>query len=244
MAKETPGKVMVGYCFGQSTITPQWARCYNKVLMRDAATKRRIIGELAHEASGAHVPSARSSIVAEFLSHPAKPEWLWFVDTDATFGDDVLERLLATADPKTRPIVGALAFGVRIVKDDKGREMFNSVGAAPMELFPTLYLYNEDGTSSTVFGYPRDQVVQCHATGAHCLLIHRSVVADERWQDGHPLPFFRTSVWNGAEVSEDRFFCMKAGSLGFPIHVDTAIKTGHVKTFVADEDMYLPGVPS
>ena len=241
MARQTPGKVLVGYCFAQQTITPQWQRAYTRVLIRDAATSRRIIGELAHEASGAHVPSARSSIVAEFLAHPAKPEWLWIVDTDATFADDVLERLLATADPEKRPIVGALAFGVRIVKDDKGREMFNSVGAAALELFPTIYIYGDDGTQ-TVYGYPRDSVVQCHATGAHCLLIHRTVLADERWVDGHPLPYFRTSVANGAEVSEDQFFCMKAGSLGYPVHVDTSIKTGHVKTFVADEDMYLAGV--
>lgn len=244
MAKSTPGKVMVGYCFGQSTITPQWQRAYLQVLMRDAATTRRIVGQAAHEASGAHVPSARSSIAAEFLAHPAKPEWLWFVDTDATFADDVLDRLMATAHQKDRPIVGALAFGVRIAKDDTGREVVNSVGACGLELFPTIYLYNDDGTTSTVFGYPRNQVVQCHATGAHCLLIHRTVLADPRWVDGHPLPYFRTAVINGSEVSEDQFFCMKAGSLGYPVHVDTSIKTGHVKTFVADEDMYLAGVPT
>lgn len=243
MGRQTPGKVMVGYCFGQTTITPQWQRAYTMVLVRDAATSRRIVGQAAHEASGAHVPSARSSIVAEFLAHPAKPDWLWFIDTDATFADDVLDRLLATADPKERPIVGALAFGVRVAKDAKGRERFNKVGAAVLELFPTIYLYNDEGTA-TVYGYPKDTVVQCHATGAHCLLIHRSVLADPRWIDGHPLPYFRTAVANGGEVSEDQFFCMKAGSLGYPIHVDTSIKTGHVKTFVADEDMYQAGVPA
>lgn len=241
MPKETPGKVAVGYCFAQSTITPQWQRSYTRVLMRDAATKRRIIGEFAHEASGAHVPSARSSIVAEFLAHPARPDWLWIVDTDATFADDTLERLLAAADPKERPIVGALAFGVRIAKDDMGREIVNGVGACGLELFPTIYIYDEAGTSQTVYAYPRNQIVQCHATGAHCLLVHRSVLVDERWQDGHPLPYFRTAVADGQEVSEDRFFCMKAGSMGYPVHVDTSIKTGHVKTFVADEDMYLAG---
>ena len=108
-----------------------------------------------------------------------------------------------------------------------------------LELFPTIYVY-KDNETVCVANYPRDQVVQCHATGAHCLLIHRTVVADERWlADGHPLPWFRTAVAHGEEVSEDQFFCMKAGSLGFPVHVDTSIKTGHVKTFVADESFYL-----
>lgn len=233
------GKVIVGFCYGQSTMTPQWRRCLNFVMMRDATRSRRIVGELAHEVSGVHIPTARCSIVRTFLEHPAKPDWLWIVDTDATFADDVLDRLLASADPKERPIVGALAFGVRPTKDAKGADIVNPVGAWVPQLFPTIYVYTEEGTGC-VENYPRDTIVQCHATGAHCLLVHRSVLADPRWQqDGHPLPWFRTSVRNGAEVSEDQFFCMKAGAFGYPVHVDTSIKTGHVKTFVADEDLFL-----
>lgn len=239
MPKPTPGKVAVGYCYAQSTITPQWQRSYRLVLMRDAGGPRRIVGEFAHEVSGTHIPTARSQIVREFLNHPAKPEWLWLVDTDATFADDCLERLIASADPVERPIVGALAFGVRHAKDSNDRVIYNAVGAAQIELFPTIYVY-KDNETVCVGNYPQDQVVQCHATGAHCLLIHRLVLSDERWlTDGHPLPWFRTAVANGEEVGEDQFFCMKAGSLGYPVHVDTAIKTGHVKTFVADESMYL-----
>lgn len=235
------GRVLVGFCYGQSTITPQWRKCYTHVTLRDAATKRRIVGELAHEASGAHVPTARTSIVREFLDHPAKPEWLWLVDTDATFADDVLERLLAVADPKERPIVGALAFGVRPFKDAAGNDLFNDVYATPLQLFPTIYVMDPDTTDMVcVYGYPQNEVVRCHATGAHCMVIHRSVLADQRWlEDGHPLPWFRMAVRNGREVSEDQFFCLRAGALGFPIHVDTSVKTGHVKTFVADEDFYL-----
>ena len=239
MASKTPAKVAVGYCYGQSTITPQWQQAYTMVLMRDAATHRRIVGQFAHEVSGTHIPTARSQIVREFLNHPAKPDWLWMIDTDATFADDILERLIASADPEKRPIVGALAFGVRLVKNTEGRVDYNTVGAAPIELFPTIYVY-KDNETVCVANYPRDQVVQCHATGAHCLLIHRTVLSNPRWvQDGHPLPYFRVAVANGEEVSEDQFFCMKAGSLGYPVHVDTAAKTGHVKTFIADESMYL-----
>lgn len=236
------GKVVVGFCYAQSTVTPQWRKSYTAVLMRDAVQRRRVVGELAHEVSGAHIPSARCQIVAEFLAHPAKPEWLWLVDTDASFDDDVLERLIGSADRVSRPIMGALAFGVRPMKDDDGHEMFNGVGACPLELFPTIYVYDGDATGC-VYAYPRDQVVPCHATGAHCLLIHRSVLADRRWtEDGHPLPWFRMAVRAGKEVSEDQFFCMKAGSFGYPVHVDTSIKTGHVKTFIADEDLFFAQV--
>lgn len=229
------GKVAVGFCYSQNTQTPQWRRSYTFALMR---SQGRIVGEFARETSGVHLPRGRCEIVRDFLAHPAQPEWLWMIDTDATFADDALERLIASADPKARPIVGALAFGVRPVMDDD-KPILNGCGAGPLELFPTIFLYGEEGTGC-VYAYPRDQVVHCHATGAHCLLMHRSVLADPRWtQDGHPQPWFRSSVWAGNEVSEDHFFCIKAGSFGYPIHVDTSVKTGHVKTFVADEDLYL-----
>jgi hypothetical protein len=177
--------------------------------------------------------------VRSFLDHPGNPEWLWMVDTDATFADDVLEQLLTAADAKTAPIVGALAFGIRGAKDAAGGVVQNSVGAIPLELFPTLYIWDDEGTKALRL-YPPNQLVQVNATGAHCMLIHRSVLDVAGWtEDGHPLPWFRVGVRHGQEVSEDQFFCIKAQALGFPIHVHTGIKTGHVKTFVADEDLYL-----
>jgi len=197
------------------------------------------VGEAAHEASGVHVPTARCRIVKNFLEHPAKPDWLWLIDTDATFADDVLDRLIESAHAIDRPIVGALAFGVRGVKDANGDTLINDVGASPLELFPTMYVWDDKGTIC-VKNYPPNQVVQVNATGAHCILIHRRVLEDPAWtEDEHPLPWFRVAVRHGQEVSEDQFFCIKAQALGYPVHVDTGIKTGHVKTFVADEDLYL-----
>jgi hypothetical protein len=105
--------VMVGFVYGQSTYTPQFGHSLEHVLARDFATNRRIVGRLSRETSGVHVPDGRCKIVADFLNHPAKPEWLWMVDSDATFADDVLEQLIAAAHPTDRPIVGALAFGVK-----------------------------------------------------------------------------------------------------------------------------------
>jgi hypothetical protein len=236
------GKVAIGFCYGQGTFTPQFASSYRMVLARDAATRRRLVNEFGHEASGVHVPTARCRIVKSFLESKQRPEWLWMVDTDATFSDGILEQLIKSADPKERPIVGALAFGVRGVKGADGEPLRNEVGASPLELFPTLYVWDDKGTQA-IRQYPLNEVIQVNATGAHCLLIHRSVLEDPRWTyDGHPLPWFRTGVRLGQEVSEDQFFCIKAQTFGYPIHVDTAAKTGHVKTFIADEDLYLAQV--
>lgn len=208
------------------------------VLMRDARTAQHVVGELDKESS-ANISTARCEIVREFLAHPARPEWLWMIDSDMTFGDGILERLLATAHPVDRPIVGGLCFGVRPLKVD-GVERLNACLATELELFPTVYTLDADGRMLHWAGYPQDSVVQVSSTGAACLLVHRSMLADGRWlADGHPLPWFRESVLHGKVCSEDHFFCIKAGSFGFPVHLDTAAKTGHVKSFVADEDLYL-----
>lgn len=208
------------------------------VLMRDAGTTRRVLGELDRE-STANIATARCQIVRDFLTHPARPEWLWMVDSDMTFGDGILDRLVATGHRRDRPIVGGLCFGVRPAKID-GQERFNECLATPLELFPTIYGLDDDGHMLHYSGYPRDAVIRVGSTGAACLLINRSVLADKRWTaDGHPQPWFRETVLHGEVCSEDHFFCLRAGSFGYPVHLDTAAKTGHVKTFVADEDLYL-----
>lgn len=230
--------VAVGFCYGQTSQTPQWSHSYRMVLVREAAGRKRIVAEIGREASGVHIPDARCQIVREFLKLK-RPEWLWMMDTDATFADDILDQLLHSADSVKRPILGALAFGVRLAKDAQGNDIRNGCGASPLELFPTLYIYDGAGTIHLT-EYPKDEIVQVSATGAHCMVIHRNVLKDPRWvEDGHPLPWYRIAVRDGQTVSEDQFFCIRAQSFGYPIHVDTGIKTGHVKTFIADESLYL-----
>lgn len=232
------GKVVVGFIHPAAAIAPQFSRSLRQVFVRDAYSARNIVGEIDHESS-ANVSSARNDIVRFFLDHPARPDWLWMVDSDMTFADDILERLLQTADRKERPIVGGLCFGVRPRRVD-GVEYFNACLGTELELFPTIYTLDAEGAMLHWAGYPLDSVVQVSSTGAACLLVHRQVLADSRWQaDGHPFPWFRESVLHGKPCSEDHFFCIKAGSLGFPIFLDTAAKTGHVKSFIADEDRYL-----
>jgi hypothetical protein len=229
---------VVAFCHRSDAIAPQFRRSLTMLLVRDAVRSRHILGEIDKESS-ANISTARCEIVGEFLENPDRPEWLWMVDSDMTFAPDILDQLLKTADPETHPIVGGLCFGVRPAKFN-GKEEFNGCGATPLELFPTIYTMDESGAMLHHATYPQDSVMRVTSTGAACLLVHRSVLADERWKaDGHPLPWFRESVLHGKVCSEDHFFCIKAGSLGYPVHLDTAAKTGHVKTFIADEDLFL-----
>jgi len=239
--QESNGLVFIAYNFAQTTYTPQFGKSLLDLCMKDAYTTKRIVDYAHHEISGAHIPKGRNDNVRDFLDHPDKPEWLWMIDTDASFAIDTLDQLLASAYPKTRPIVGALAFGVSVPRGDDKKFVTNEVGGSDLMLYPTVYLLDDESKWRIVFDYPRNTLVPVNATGLHCMLIHRSVLADHRWDAKNAEnihPWFRMVKMNGADVSEDFFFCMKAQSMAYPVLVNTAIKTGHVKTFIADEDEY------
>lgn len=224
--------VAIGFCHAPNTITGEWRNSYTQLLQRDAYTYRRIVAEHYNVTGGTGIPRSRCTIVKEFLEAEHQADWLFFIDTDASFDSDVLDVLLDAADEKDRPIMGGLAFKINYLQP-------NAVGARGFYLEPTIYRY-QDGKYLTMLKYPIDSIVQVSATGCHCLLIHRSVLADPRWlEDNHPHPWFRMFFRDGYENSEDFFFCEKAIELGYPIFVSTKAKTGHVKSIVLDEDLYL-----
>jgi hypothetical protein len=238
--------VCVGFCHPHGTTQPLFQRCLRGVyayewLGRGARGQQiRLIDEFDHEASSIHVPDARCTIVQNFLAHPLEPEWLWMVDDDATFAPNILDRFMEVAHADERPIVGALAYGVHPKLDDDGHEQFNQQLGADWELFPTIYVPNDEGTGTGMWmDYPRDQLFPAVSTGCHCFVVHRRVLADPRWtEEPHPLPWFHVQYTRDRVISEDQFFFLKAGALGYPLHIDTRIKTGHIKSYVAEEDLY------
>lgn len=176
--------------------------------------------------SGGNISNARNMMVDRFLAGTA--DWLWIVDTDMTFGHDVVRKLLQQADRTTRPIVGALCYGVRALESD---ELF----VTRVEVFPTAYFvecHDDTVRVHNVVNLPDVGLTQVHATGAASLLVHRDVFT--KFPD-HAMRWFRESVIGDQPVGEDVTFCLQAGSLGFPVFVDTRIKMGHCKTFVVTE---------
>lgn len=162
----------------------------------------------------------------------SEAEWLLFIDSDMGFDPDAVDALLAAANPDTRPIVGALCFGMRKEELD-GRGGFRSVP------FPTIYDFRtlESGDPGFVprYDYSPDSVVQCSGTGAAFLLIHRSAlerIAPSGWFD-------RAKLTEDSEtMGEDLSFCLRAGAAGVPIFVHTGVRTTHLKPVWVDEDFY------
>ena len=231
-AKTRPATVAVGYCSGHETMTTEFVASYMRLAQRDARGPQRIVAEHSQVVGGTSIPDARCNIVRAFLAGPYA-DYLWFVDSDATFAPDILEHLLAVADPVERPIVGGLAFRTSYGPAD-------DVLVRPIEVEPMVYIQHE-GSYHPIRKYPIDRAFQVDGLPTHCLLIHRSVLEDPRWmEDGHHQPWFRMDVREkGGGLSEDLYFCREAKRMGYPIWVNAKAKTGHVKWMVVDEAMYL-----
>ena len=239
-----PG-LIVGYVH-PLVVHARFHNALSAMVDHDRANSGHIVGEVAL-LSGPRIAEARCQVVDAFIDHPMKPEWLLMLDSDMVFLPTLVDELMAVADPEAAPIVGGLCFA----------------GVHGHKIFPTVYrAWNEDDghlAVEPVDEYPRDSLVRVGATGAACILIHRSVFAvmkrpspkaGERFDPAihgwgtlpngneNPYPWFAEggTTSKGVPLGEDVGFCRRAMMLGIPIYVNTAIKLGHSKEWVIRED--------
>jgi GT2 family glycosyltransferase len=233
-------KVMLGYlhpgheqhCFAASL---------RELMFYDAAHGQHIVshayGVAPKETGAAHINAGRNTL-ASMLLNQQEAGWLLMIDADMGFAPDTVERLLDAADAIDRPIVGGLAFAQ---KSDGIGAMY----ARRYRMCPTIYRMYETETEVgfvPVFDYPRDQLVEVDATGAACILIHRSVL-EKITRESPGRPFDQVSIAKGStgrtDFGEDLSFCIRARAAGASIHVDTSVKTTHDKGAVfLDEETY------
>lgn len=163
---------------------------------------------------GSQLVQQRNTAVANFLATDL--EWLFLVDSDMTFSPMALDWLLDVADPSSAPIVG----GITVSYDPRSRAVM-----------PTMYRRGVDGDLHPVVEWQPGEVVEVDATGAACVVVHRSVfeaVAAEGFSVEFPwFDLGRTGRLGG--TGEDLEFFRRVRSLGIPIHVHTGVPFGHLK---------------
>jgi len=214
-----------------------FAESLTDLLLYDLSNSQRIVshahGKMGKECGSGGIVAGRNAVTKAFLDESAA-EWLFCIDSDMGFAADTVDRLIESAHPTERPVVGGLCFAMKT----DGRASFYGIR---YRATPTLYEF-ADLTDRVgfvpQFDYPRDQVVKVAATGAACVLIHRTAVEAVRDRYG--------DVWwdtikhpTGTTFSEDLSFCVRVAGCDLPLHVDTSVKTTHDKgsTFL-DEEFY------
>lgn len=191
-------------------------------------------GGFISQTSSANISGARNSICLEFLTQHSAP-WLLMLDTDMTFQPDLVEALLQEADEDKAPIVGGLCFSM----DNEGK------------LFPTLYDVIGSEESPEFVRYHEwqpESMMQVFATGAACLLIHRSALRairdyrdpehPERFGFSQAFPWFQETDFYGRVMGEDITFCLRAGRAGLPVYVNTSVQLGHIKQFELNLELF------
>lgn len=209
-----------------------------RLVAYDAASEGRIVstgGPFMISCDAGGLVEARNTGVQRFLDE-TDHEWLWFIDTDMGFQPDVVDRLVAAADPVDRPVVGGLCFGLREVA-------YDGYGGRRVMPVPTLYMPAKSTQGhvgfTNRFEYPSDTLLQVAGTGAACLLIHRTVLEKLRAEHGDGW-FDRVRYGDGVPISEDLSFCARLAMAGVPLFVHTGVKTTHHKQFWVSDDDYTP----
>jgi len=229
-------KVVISYLH-PGLVHGAFMECVVDLLVYDTAFHKRIVqggGRLATQA-GANLSGPRNGLVRKFLEY-GKADWLLMLDSDMTFKPNLVEALLEFADPEQAPIVGGLCFGF----DDKGDIQPTLFGLMGDEAHPQVIRYHE---------WPVEAMFQVAATGAACLLMHKSALQAMR-DFQHParpgkrgfndaFPWFQELEHDGTPVSEDIAFCWRAGLVGIPVYVNTAVQLGHIKDRELTMDAYL-----
>ena len=235
-----PGSVLLGYLH-EPTFTVNFVQSLEALRSWDAS-HNQLLGQFATmkcEAGG--IPEGRDRLVDALLSSDC--EWLFMVDSDMGFAPDTLDRLLDAAASGSKPVVGALCFAWREAATD-GMGGFRHVPR------PTIldWIEHEDGVRRFTgrLTYPADSMVQCGATGAACMVIHRRVfekLAEQGLcgtrEGGRPSWYARVPDSTGALLGEDVSFGVRCMAAGIPTWVHTGIRTTHAKTIYVSEQDFL-----
>lgn len=233
-----PGAVSVGFLH-PGKLSFCFHEALTALLFFDAQGPQRIVshdyGQLAKNCPPTGIVAGRNTL-ARMMCDKSQAEWLFMVDSDMAYDPDIVERLIAAADPIERPVVGGLCFAQKT--DGKA-----SLGGVRYRAVPTVYAWFEDDKEAgfvPIFDYTRDSMMEAAGTGGACLLIHRSVFEKMRvkfgdtWFDQANHPKHKT------HFSEDLSFCVRLAACDIPLHIHTGIKTGHDKgSQFLDEEFYL-----
>lgn len=224
--------VLVGYLC-QNTVTDSFHSSLFDLMGHDLTGPARLHKKVKARSGPLQLVDGRNNLAEQTIATGC--DWLFMVDSDMGFEPDTLDRLLAVADPETRPVVGGLCFSMREYGGDGmgGMMTFSS---------PTIlnWVIHEDGVGRFTGQdhYPVNTMIRVGATGAAMILIHRSVLEKVRDANLHGKWFDRVEVTAGELQGEDVSFCWRLRELGIPLWVHTGIRTTHMKTVWLDEGFF------
>ena len=144
-------------------------------------------------------------------------DYILWLDSDMTFEEDLLERMLADMEEFNCQALTGLCFG--------RRPPFKPCIYSKLEV-------NQEGNfilpiAENWFDYPRDQVFEVEACGFACLLMKMDILEA---MGIYGVPFYPVGG-----MGEDLTFCWRARKLDIRFHCDSRLKIGHIMRISVDE---------
>lgn len=181
----------------------------------------RLVGEVEIKFLKASlVYDARNQITKYALDKGGFDYVLW-LDSDMTFGPDLMEKLLADMEPEDgerRQAVSGLCFSRRPPFKPCIYKSLDVQQQGQM-IYPKAEVYLE---------YPRDQLFEVAACGFACVMMRMDVLEA---MGIYGVPFFPIGG-----LGEDLTFCWRAQKLDIKFHCDSRLKIGHIMRIHVDED--------
>jgi len=220
-----PDAVTIAYV-GQNEVAMSWHLSIIQMIAYDSVNSQRLArgGYLVMRCGTDGLAEARNSAVRAFLAE-AKADWLFWIDTDMGFEPDIVDRLMAEADPDERPLVGALCFGSTEDEPD-------GFGGYRTHPTPTTYRWTQAGDQvgwTPFLDFTPGQLLEVHGTGSAAVLIHRSVFERIAVANGPNWYTRELNPTTGQLVSEDLSLCLRMRAQGIPMFVHTGVETTHLK---------------
>lgn len=166
------------------------------------------------------VYDARNQITKYALDKGGFDYVLW-LDSDMTFGPDLMEKLLEDMEPEDgerRQAVSGLCFGRRPPFKPCIYKSLDVQQQGQM-IYPKAEVYLD---------YPRDQLFDVAACGFACVMMRMDVLEA---MGIYGVPFFPIGG-----LGEDLTFCWRAQKLDIKFHCDSRLKIGHIMRIHVDED--------
>jgi GT2 family glycosyltransferase len=181
----------------------------------------RLVGEVEIKFLKASlVYDARNQITKYALDKGGFDYVLW-LDSDMTFGPDLMEKLLADMEPEDGPkrqAVSGLCFGRRPPFKPCIYKSLDVQQQGQM-IYPKAEVYLD---------YPRDQLFEVAACGFACVMMRMDVLEA---MGIYGVPFFPIGG-----LGEDLTFCWRAQKIDVKFHCDSRLKIGHIMRIHVDED--------
>lgn len=179
---------------------------------------------------GQSIADARNRLVRNFLQAPWKPDYLLFIDSDATWHPQAVQRLLsAYTDHDLRAMITACIYhrglppvptwGTYQGVNDAGDHVYN-FGTSIKQILSWVKDHGITTDTPNALCHPdkENRLAAIDGCGMHFCMIPREIL-----ETVSP-PWFE-AVDN---AGEDFYFCRKVKAAGFAILCDLSVHTGHI----------------